>query len=179
MTISVVIVVTFSEYVSNFLVLYFCPFSWKDNHHLISSTRPISVVQWNWCGSSAAGKSVSALSPRLRGGKRATFLLPLKIFVSWTRCKRSGKFRLFALLIRAVSTYVGNASENLMTSYLSHPEDRHFCSGSMKSRSGSRVGDSGSFLQMISYHNFCPDRNTNFLKNLRIAFRIKLSGWLR
>ena len=35
---------------------------------------------------------------------------------------------------------------------------------SMKSRSGSRVGDSGSFLVMISYHNFCPDRNTNFSK---------------
>ena len=63
----------------------------------------------------------------------------------------------------------------------------------MKSRSGSRVGDSGSFLDMISYHNFCPDRNTKFPKippdrsfgwirrffELRIVFRIKFSGWLR
>ena len=39
-----------------------------------------------------------------------------------------------------------------------------FSSGSMKSRSGLRVGDSGSFLDMISYHNFCPDRNTKFPK---------------
>ena len=65
-----------------------------------------------------------------------------------------------------------------------------FFSGSMKYRSGSPVGDSGSFLDMISYHNFCPDRNTKFPKNppdqryglirrfleLRIAFRIKFSG---
>ena len=63
----------------------------------------------------------------------------------------------------------------------------------MKSRSGSRVGVSGSFLDMISYHNFCPDRNTKFPRippdqsfgwnrrflELRIAFRIKFSGWLR
>ena len=48
------------------------------------------------------------------------------------------------------------------TSYLSHPEDRHFFSGSIKSRSGSRAGDSGLSLDMISYHNFCPDRNTKF-----------------
>ena len=39
-----------------------------------------------------------------------------------------------------------------------------FFSGSMKSRFGSRVGDSESFLDMISYHNFCPDRNTKFPK---------------
>ena len=39
-----------------------------------------------------------------------------------------------------------------------------FFSGSMKSRSGSRVGVSGSFLDMISYHIFCPDRNTKFPK---------------
>ena len=51
---------------------------------------------------------------------------------------------------------------------LSHPEDQHFSSGSMKSGSGSRFGDSGSFLDMISYHNFCPDRNESFLKFLRI-----------
>ena len=50
------------------------------------------------------------------------------------------------------------------TSYLSHPEDRHFFSGSMRSRSGSRVGVSRSFLDLISYHNFCPDRNTKFPK---------------
>ena len=35
----------------------------------------------------------------------------------------------------------------------------------MKSRSGSRVGDSGSFLDMIFYDNFCPDRNRRFLTN--------------
>ena len=33
---------------------------------------------------------------------------------------------------------------------LSHPEDQYFFSGSMKSRSGSRVGVSGSFLDKIS-----------------------------
>ena len=34
----------------------------------------------------------------------------------------------------------------------------------MKYRYGSRVGDSGSLLDMISYHSFCPDRNTKFPK---------------
>ena len=38
-----------------------------------------------------------------------------------------------------------------ITSYLSHPQDRHFFTGSMKSRSGSRVGDSGSFLSGSKY----------------------------
>ena len=55
-----------------------------------------------------------------------------------------------------------------VTSYLSHPEDRHFFSGSMKSHSGSRVGDSRSFLDMISYHTFCLDRNAKSPKILRI-----------
>ena len=36
--------------------------------------------------------------------------------------------------------------------------------GSMKSLSGSRVGDSRSFLDMIFYHNFYPDRNIKFPK---------------
>ena len=69
------------------------------------------------------------------------------------------------------------------TSYLSHPEEG----------SRSRVGVSGSFLDIISYHNFCPDRNTKFSKippdrnfglirmffELRMGFRIKFSGLLR
>ena len=54
--------------------------------------------------------------------------------------------------------------------------------------SGSRVGVSGSFIDMISYHDFCPDQNTKFPKilrmdpevfKLRISFRIKISGCLR
>ena len=69
-------------------------------------------------------------------------------------------------------------------------EDRHSFSGSIKSYSGSRVGDSRSFLDMISYHNFCPNRTKKFPKmppdrsfgwirrvlELRIAFRMKFSG---
>ena len=85
------------------------------------------------------------------------------------------------------------ASDPSNTSYLSHPVDRHFFSGSMKYRFGSWVRESGSFLDMISSHNYCPDRNTKFPKipldrsfgwiqrflELRIAFWIKFSGWLR
>ena len=44
----------------------------------------------------------------------------------------------------------------------------HFFSGSMKSRSGSRVEDSGSFLDMISYYNFVRIEIQSFLKFLRI-----------
>ena len=62
-----------------------------------------------------------------------------------TKCDIEGGYRLLSALL---------------TSYHSHPEDRQFFSGSMKSRSGSRVLYSGSFLDMISYHKFCPDRNT-------------------
>ena len=78
----------------------------------------------------------------------------------------------------------------IKASYLSHPEDRLFFPRSLKYRSGSRVGDSGSFLDMISYHDFCLDRNRKFPKippdrsfgrirrflELRIAFWIKFSG---
>ena len=75
----------------------------------------------------------------------------------------------------------------LYTSYLSHPEDRHFFSGYLVPDQELETP----FLGMFSYH--CPDRKTNCPKippdrsfgwirrffELRIAFRIKFSGWLR
>ena len=61
---------------------------------------------------------------------------------------------------------------------LPHPEDQHFLSGSMKSRCGSRVGDSRSFLDMFSYHKFRPDRKTSFLKFLRIEVSDGSRGFL-
>ena len=118
----------------------------------------------------------------------------------WDQPRKKGMFTIWKFVntrkkdrMCKVSQQVNLAKNCLKTSYLGHPENQHFFSGSMKSRSGSRVGDSGSFLDMISYHNFCPDRNTKFPKipldrsfgwirrflELRIAFRFKFSGWLR
>ena len=53
---------------------------------------------------------------------------------------------------------------------LPHPKHSFF-SGSMKSRSESRVGDPGSFLDMISYHNFSPDQ----IQSFRIFLWIEVS----
>ena len=72
-----------------------------------------------------------------------------------------------------LSLYPYHILLSFITSYLSHPEDQYFFSGSMKSRSGSRVGVSGSFLDKNSLHNFCPDRYINFLKFLRM----EISDW--
>ena len=60
-----------------------------------------------------------------------------------------------------------------------------FFSGSMKCRSGSRVGASGSFFDIISWYYFCPDRNMRFPQitrmesELRMSSRIKIFEWLR
>ena len=66
-------------------------------------------------------------------------------------------------------------SDDSKTSYLSHPEDQHFFSGSMKSRSGSRVGVSGSFLDITFFLNiiFVRIEIQSFLK----FFRIEVSDW--
>ena len=66
-----------------------------------------------------------------------------------------------------------------LTSYLSHPKDQHFLSGSiMKSRSGSIVELSRWFLDMISQHNFFSDQNTKFPKILRIEISDGSGGFL-
>ena len=70
----------------------------------------------------------------------------------------------------------------IRTSYLSRPEGQHFSTVSMKYCSGSNIGDSGSFLGIMSLYNFCPDRNMRLPKippdqNFGWIRRYLRSGW--